>query len=71
MVKRMKLSETQIKALEAYVLTLLKSGVQGVHVTQVIPPSFEQFDHFTPESSEMFYHKESGWFRPAGFTPSV
>lgn len=71
MTKQMELTETQMKALEAYVLTLLKSGVQGVHVTEVIPPSFCQFVEFTPESSAMTYDRFSGWFRPAGWTPSV
>lgn len=71
MAKQMELTETQMKALEAYVLTLIRSGVQGVHVTQVIPPSFYQFADFAPESPEMMYDRYSGWFRPAGWTPPV
>ncbi len=71
MVKQMKLSESSIVAVEAYVLTLLKSGIEGVHVTHVIPPHFEQFHNFVLTSTEMTYDKYSGWFRLVGWTPSL
>ena len=48
--------------LQNYVLALMKISGQRIHVTQVVPPWFDQFPEFETVMLGLKYDRSSGWF---------